>query len=385
MDSHIDLEDHREAVDDFVEAVRGLCQRRCGTREQREALKSAFDDDHDHELFAEMAELGWVLAGLPEAHGGGGLGLVAQSHFLEETSRAMAPIHGVGVTLVVAGVYSRLGTDEQRQRVLGRIGEGAVQAIAMSEPGAGSDVGSLVCRAERDGDEFVINGQKTWISYAHRADEILLIARSDRQASKHDGLTMLSVPTNAPGLEIRQQTTLGGRETCDLYFTDCRIPDANVVGAEGGAWKALMSGLNEERLIGSAMHLGLAQRAFEDTLAYVTERRQFGQPIGSFQALSQRLADMATEIECARLLVYSVAAKVDRDPTRLLPREASMVKLKTTEVCKHVALEGLQMMGGYGYSTEYDMERHVRVSLVGTIYGGTSEIQRNIIAKTFGL
>jgi isovaleryl-CoA dehydrogenase len=129
----------------------------------------------------------------------------------------------------------------------------------------------------------------------------------------------------------------------------------------------------------------MAQRSLDDALAYVKERHQFGRPIGKFQALQHRLADLATEIECCRLLVYSVAAKVDRNPDQLLPREASMAKLKTTETAKRVALDGLQMMGGYGYSSEYDMEHHVRISLMLPIFGGTSEIQRNIIAKTYGL
>ncbi len=147
----------------------------------------------------------------------------------------------------------------------------------------------------------------------------------------------------------------------------------------------LMAGLNVERLILAAIQLGIGQRAFDDTLAYVKERRQFGRPIGSFQALQHRLADIATELEASRLMTYWVASQVDEDPKRLLPREASMVKLKVTETAQKAALEGMQMMGGYGYSSEYDMERLVRTTLVSTIYGGTSEIQRNIIAKTYGL
>src|SRR4249919_545381 len=147
----------------------------------------------------------------------------------------------------------------------------------------------------------------------------------------------------------------------------------------------LMAGLNVERLILAASALGIAQRAFDDVLAYIKERKQFGRPIGSFQALKHRIADLATEIECTRLLVYDVARKVDADPNQLLPREASMAKLKATEVAKRTALEGMQMMGGYGYATEYDMERHVRHTIVTTIYGGTSEIQREIISRSLGL
>jgi isovaleryl-CoA dehydrogenase len=147
----------------------------------------------------------------------------------------------------------------------------------------------------------------------------------------------------------------------------------------------LMAGLNVERLILAATLLGVGWRAFDDALAYIKERKQFGKPIGSFQALQHRVADLATELEAARLMTYWVASKVDADPDTMLPREASMVKLYVTEVAQRAALAGMQMMGGYGYSSEYDMERLVRTALVGTIYGGTSEIQRGIIAKAYGL
>jgi alkylation response protein AidB-like acyl-CoA dehydrogenase len=147
----------------------------------------------------------------------------------------------------------------------------------------------------------------------------------------------------------------------------------------------LMAGLNVERLIIAAQHLGQARRAFDDTLAYVKERKQFGRPVGSFQALQHRLADLATELVQVRLLVRMVARLTDEDPTRMLPQEASMAKLAATELAKRCALEGVQMAGGYGYATEYPMERHLRAAVVTTIYGGTSEIQKNIIAKTLGL
>ena len=158
-----------------------------------------------------------------------------------------------------------------------------------------------------------------------------------------------------------------------------------MLGQVDGGWMQLMAGLNVERLILAATALGMAQRAFDDVLAYIKERKQFGRPIGTFQTLKHRIADLATEIECTRLLVYDVAKQVDADPAKMLPREASMAKLKATEVAKRVALDGMQMMGGYGYATEYDMERHVRSALVTSIYGGTSEIQREIVSKTYGL
>jgi isovaleryl-CoA dehydrogenase len=214
---------------------------------------------------------------------------------------------------------------------------------------------------------------------------ILLVCRTPRGENKHPGLSMLSVPADADGVEVRGIETMGGREVNDVFFTDCEVPAERLIGRQDEAWMQLMAGLNFERLIIAAQLLGVAERAFDDTLSYVKERKQFGRPIGSFQALRHRLADLATEIETARLLVYDVAAKTDANPGQLLPREASMAKLKATETAKRTALEGMQMMGGYGYATEYDMERHVRAALPSTIYGGTSEIQRDIIAKTLGL
>ena len=369
----------------FREAIRDFAARECGTQEQREALTDGYRDAQNMELYARIAELGWLGVAIPEEYGGSGGGMVDLSILLEEISRGLVPVGEFGISSIVAGAYERFGTEEQKQEILRGIVDGKVEAIAMSEPEAGSDVGNLSCRAERVNGHYVINGQKTWISGAHNAAHILLIARSDRSGSKHEGLTMISVPTDADGLEIRPIETMGGREVNDLFFTDCEIPAERVLGQEGQAWTQLMAGLNVERLILAAMMLGYGQRAFDDALAYVKERKQFDRPIGSFQTIKHRFADLATELECCRLLVYDVARKVDQDPSRMLPREASMAKLKITETAKKVALEGMQMMGGYGYASEYDMERHVRTTLVSTIYGGTSEIQREIISKTYGL
>jgi alkylation response protein AidB-like acyl-CoA dehydrogenase len=305
--------------------------------------------------------------------------------FLEDMAYGQIPIGGFSVTAISAGPYERFGTEEQKQEVLGGIVAGNVEAIAMSEPEAGSDVGSLKCRAQRSNGSYVINGQKTWISEAHFARHILLVCRTSSEGSKHEGLTMLCVPADTPGMEVRGIETMGGRVVNDVFFTDCEVPAEALIGREGGAWMQLMSGLNSERLIIAAQALGMAQRAFDDLLAYVKERKQFGRPIGSFQALKHRIADLATEIECCRLLTFDVAQQVDANPGAMFPREASMAKLKVTEVAKKVALEGMQMMGGYGYASEYDMEGHVRRTLVSTIYGGTSEIQREIVAKTYGL
>ena len=378
----IELTDEQQA---FTEAVRDFCRRECGSREQRDALTDGGRHPHNQDLYRRVAELGWLGVSIPEEYGGSGGGLVDLCLFLEETSYGMLPIGAFGVSMIVAGAYERFGTEEQKRAMLEGIVAGNVEAIAMSEPGAGSDVGALQCRAARSNGGYVVNGQKTWISEAHLAEHVLVICRTDASGGKHDGLTMLSIPTGSEGMEVRPIETMGGEIVNDVFLSDCHVDAGRLLGRENGGWMQLMAGLNVERLILAALMLGTARRAFDDTLAYVKEREQFGRPIGSFQSLKHRIADLATEIECCRLLTYDVAASVDADPQKMFPREASMAKLKVTETAKRVALEGMQMMGGYGYATEYDMEKHVRATLVSTIYGGTSEIQRDIIGRTYGL
>ena len=370
---------------DFRDAIRDFAERECGTAEQREKLTDGYTELHNQEIYEKLAELGWLGVTVDEQYGGAGAGMVDACIFLEETMRGLIPIAGYGVSQIVAGAYERFGTEEQKNEMLGGITSGRVEAIAMSEPEAGSDVGNLKCKIERTDDGYVLNGQKTWISAAHLADHILVIGRSDSSGSKHEGLTMLSVPTDAEGIEINGIQTMGGKEVNDVFLTDCHVSADRMLGEEGNGWIQLMAGLNVERLILAATMLGIGQRAFDDALAYAKERKQFGRPIGSFQALQHRFADLATELEAARLMTYWVASLTDDDPDGMLPKEASMVKLFVTETVQRVALGGMQMMGGYGYSSEYDMERLVRATLVSTIYGGTSEIQRGIIAKTLGL
>ena len=369
----------------FVETIRDFAKRECGTREQRDALTHNGTEPHNAEIYAKIAELGWLGAAIPEAYGGAGGSSVDLCLLCEEFSRGLIPMGFFPVTMMSARPVELFGSDALKDEILPRIVGGIVYAIAMSEPEAGSDVGNLSCRAEQANGGWVINGQKTWITGAHAADHILLVCRTSRTGNKHEGLTMISVPRDAPGLEIRGIDTMGGREVNDMFFTDCHVPEERVVGRPDHAWMQLMAGLNNERLIIAAQALGMAERAFEDVLAYVKERKQFGKTIGSFQTVAHRLAELATEIEATRQLVYGVAEAVEANPDKMLPREASMAKLKATEIAKRTALEGMQMMGGYGYATEYDMERHVRHTLVTTIYGGTSEIQKEIISRSLGL
>ncbi|WP_341267241.1 MULTISPECIES: acyl-CoA dehydrogenase family protein [Gordonia] len=369
----------------FAHAVTDFCQRETGTREQRDKWTNNGEENHSQELYKKMADLGWAGIIVPEEFGGAGAGNVELCIFLEEAIRNQAPIGGIGPTLITAAAYEKFANDDLKREVLEGVVAGDALSISMSEPEAGSDVGALTCRAEKVEGGWVINGQKTWCSNAHFAKSILLIARTDRSGGKHEGLTQFHIPADTPGLQISQIDTLGGREVNDLYFTDCKVPDSAVVGQVGNGWKQLMAGLNTERLILAAMQLGLAQRSFDDTLAFITERKQFGRPIGTFQALRHRMADHATEIACTRELVYSVAKAADANPDKLMPREASMVKLKATETSKAMTIDGMQMMGGYGYAKEFDAERLMRGAIISTVFGGTNEIQRDVIGKTYGL
>ena len=366
------LTDEQEA---FVEAVRAFAE--------RETFDG--DDPHQHEVAAKMAELGWYGLTIDESYGGSGGGFFDAALFLEEVAHGQIPIGAYGVTLICVGALNRFGSEEQKQDLLGRVAKGGTLAIAMSEPDAGSDVAALKTRARREDGEWVLDGSKMWCSFAHKASHVLIVCRTGEGSERHEGMSMVFVPREAEGFTVTPIPTLGGEETNELHLDGVRVPEDALLGTEGNGWLQLMAGLNNERVILAALALGLGQRAFDDALAYSKERRQFGRPVGSFQAIQHRFADLATDLTQARLLIRWVAQLTDEDPDRMLPQEASMAKLAATELAKRCALEGMQIMGGYGYATEYPMERYLRSAVVTTIYGGTSEIQRNIIGKTLGL
>ena len=374
-----------EEQHEFAQAVERFCAETCGTAEQRAELTDGGRLSNSPRLLRQFAELGWLGVSLPEAYGGGGAGMVEECIFLEETSRGLAPIHAYGTGLTAGQTYLRHGTEPQKKEVLGNLCGGRFEAIALSEPGAGSDLAGVRTRAVRDGDHFVVNGQKTWITAAHLADHVLVLTRTATNVVKHQGLTLLYLPTSTPGLDIQPIQTMDGHTVNDVFFTDVTVPASNVVGGVGDAWHRLMRGLNVERLIIAAMSLGAARRSLEDTITYVCQREQFGRSIGSFQAVRHRLADLAAEIECCRAYVYHVAAQIDAGLEDQLAREGSIAKLKCTEVAKRSALEGVQLMGGAGYTVEFGMEMQVRKALAAPIYGGANEIQREIIGKSLGL
>jgi alkylation response protein AidB-like acyl-CoA dehydrogenase len=370
---------------DFVAAIRDFAARECTPEKLHQLLAGGQEDSHSEEMARRMAELGWYGLTIPEEYGGSGGSFLDAALFLEETARGQIPIGAYGVTLIVVGALNRFGTEEQKRDFFRGVTEGGVLAIAMSEPEAGSDVAALKTRARLEDGEWVLSGSKMWCSYAHKASHTLIVCRTGDGSERHDGVSMIFVPHDAEGFTITPISTMGGEETNELHLDDVRVPEGNLLGTEGNGWVQLMAGLNNERVILAALALGIAQRAFDDALSYSKERRQFGRPIGSFQATQHKFADLATGLTQVRLLVRWVARLTDEDPGRMLPQEASMAKLAATELAKRCALEGVQIMGGYGYATEYPMERHLRSAVVTTIYGGTSEIQKNIIAKTLGL
>jgi alkylation response protein AidB-like acyl-CoA dehydrogenase len=370
---------------DFADAVEKFCADHCATAEQRARLTDGGRLSNSPELLRRFAELGWLGVSLPTEYGGGGAGMVEECIFLEETSRGLAPIHAYGTGLTAAQTYLRHGSEQQKKEILSNLCGGRFEAIALSEPGAGSDLSSVRTRAVRDGDRFIVNGQKTWITAAHLADHLLVLTRTASDVGKHRGLTLMYLSTDTPGVKITPIATMDGHTVNEVFFSDVGVPVANVVGGIDDAWHRLMRGLNVERLIIAAMSLGAARRSFEDTVAYVRQREQFGRPIGSFQAVRHRLADLAAEIECCRAFVYQVAAQIDAGLEDKLAREGSIAKLKCTEVAKKAALEGVQFMGGNGYTVEFGMEQQVRKALAPPIYGGANEIQREIIGKSYGL
>lgn len=368
----------------MVDTLREFAARECGTREKLLALTNGGKTHHNDEISRKLADLGFLGLSIPEEYGGAGGTLADACLLVEEIGYNQIPVGSYAVTLIVAHVYLNFASEELKKEVLGNVVAGGATAIAMSEPGSGSDVASLRCKAEKSDGGFRLNGQKMWISNAHFSDHVLLVARTADTGDKHQGISMFSVPTSTPGVQMRPIPTMDA-EVNDIFFTDAEIGAERLVGAEGQGWAQLIAGLNTERVIVGALALGQARRSFDDTLNYVKTRQQFGRPVGSFQALSHRLADLATEIECTRLLVHDVAQRVDENPGKLMPQEASMVKLKATELAKQAALDGIQMMGGMGYAQEGGMEAQFRAAVVGTIAGGSSEIQRDIIAKTLGL
>ncbi|GAA1529781.1 acyl-CoA dehydrogenase family protein [Nocardioides humi] len=368
---------------EFARAIEDFCQREYGTLAQRDALTENDTVATNHEILRKMSDLGWLGVSLPEEYGGGGAGFVDECVFIEEAHRGLTPgLLAYTTGLTAAQTYLKWGNDEQRTTIVSNLVAGRIEAIALSEPGTGSDLGAVRTKGIRDGDAYVIDGQKTWISVAHVAEHMLVLVREDASGPKHDGLTLLMVPTDTPGIEMREVRTMEARTCNDVFFSQARVPVSAVVGAPGQGWKQLMRGLSVERMIIAAFSIGAARRSLEDAIAYMQQRDAFGQPISTFQALRHRVADLATDIAVTRSFVYDVAQAIDEGREDHLARESAMAKMRATEVAKNAALEAMQLMGGAGYAREYGMEFQVRRALAPPIFGGTNEIQREIIAKS---
>lgn len=350
------------------------------------------DDDQVPEfLVARMVELGYLGATYPEEYGGGGGDLFHLLILMEELSAVSAGLAGVLGTTVLFGGLNLLhsGTEEQRRAYIPGMCRGEVRcAMAITEPDAGSDVAGITTRAEPDGDTWLLNGRKVFITGAYEATMVLVVARSGKGAVGRHGLSVFLVPRDAAGFEVRKLDKLGTRgiSACELTFDDVVLPlDAVLGGPEstGRGWTQVMATFDLERIIMSVQALGIARAAFEKAAGYARQRRQFGRPISRFQAIGHMIADMATDVEASRAFLYSVAERFISG----LPctKEAAMLKVFVTERSKEVCLRGMQILGGYGYMMEYDMQRHLRDSLLGPIGAGTSQIQRNIIGRELGL
>ncbi|MBM6545444.1 acyl-CoA/acyl-ACP dehydrogenase [Janibacter sp. YIM B02568] len=371
--------------DEFRREIRRFADTHCKTMSQRDALTEGGTLANAPEMFRKLADLGWFAVSLPEEYGGGGAGMVEECIFLEETARGLVPIKAYSTGLTAVQTYLKYGTEDQKKKIVTNLAEGRIEAISLSEPGSGSDLASVRLKATKDGDDYILNGQKTWCSAAHVAEHMLVLARTSTGERKHQGLTLFMVPRDTPGIEMREIVTMEPRTVNDVFYSDARIPAANIVGQVDGAWRHLTRGLAVERLIIATMSTGAAVRALDDVLAYVKEREQFGRSIGSFQAVQHRLAELATEIAFCRAFVYEIADKIDHGLEESINAEAAMAKLKCTEVAKKAVLEAMQLMGGYGFAREYGMEEQVRFNLAPTIYGGANEVQKDIIAKSLGL
>ena len=355
---------------------------------ENEVKPIAQEVDREHkfpmENFRKMGELGFFGLPFPEEYGGMGGDSISYAIALEEISRACGStgITFVAQTSLAASPIYRFGNEEQKQKYLVPLAKGEkIGSFGLTEPEAGSDAGATKTTAVLDGHEWLINGQKNFITNGSIADIVVLTAKTNPNRGTH-GISSFIVEKGTPGFRPgRDEDKMGlhGSITSELFFEDCRIPKENLLGNEGDGFKQFLITLDAGRIGIGAMALGLAQAAFEAALQYSKEREQFGQPICNFQAIQWMLADMATEIDAARLMVYRAAWLKDQGVR--FTKEAAMAKLYASEVAERVCFKAIQIHGGYGYTQEYDVERFYRDQRLCTIGEGTSEIQRLVIAR----
>lgn len=367
------------------DSVRKLMERHA-PKEQLRAWDNA-------RTFPDGVYQAWVDAGLlqlpfPTEYGGLGGDAVDVALVVEEISRCSTDLSMAYSSAVFCGLnILRKGTEEQKAYWLPRIMDGRSRMlISISEPDAGSDVAAMTTSATRDGEGFVINGQKLWTTGAGLNGGVLSVyLMTDRAAASRKGFSLFLVDNDAPGVELRKLDMLGRRctGTYEVFFSNVRVSADRLIGGEGGGWDCLMSGLQLERAVSAASSCGGAQAIVDLAARYARERKQFGQPIGSFQSIGHALADMQTAVDAARMLMLRAVWLVSQGRDAL--REITEAKLFASETYVSVAGKGVQIMGAYGLSNEYEMERYFRDARSSTIAAGTSETLKNLIARLIGL
>jgi isovaleryl-CoA dehydrogenase len=369
-----------EDLDRLRQSVAAFARDRIAPRAAEIDRSNTFPRD----LWPQMGELGLLGITVEEEWGGTGMGYLAHCVAMEEVSRASASVglsYGAHSNLCVNQIR-RNGTAEQKSRYLPSLISGAhVGALAMSEPEAGSDVVSMRARAERKGDRYILNGSKMWITNGPVADTLVVYAKTDRDAGVR-GITAFIVEKGFAGFAPAQKLDklgMRGSDTCELVFTDCEVPAANVLGAIGNGVNVLMSGLDYERLVLAGGPLGIMQACLDLVLPYVHERQQFGQPIGQFQLIQAKLADMYVAANAAKAYVYAVARACDDG--RVTREDAAGAILYAAERATWMALETIQCLGGNGYINEFPAGRLLRDAKLYEIGAGTSEIRRMLIGR----
>jgi len=336
------------------------------------------------DLWPEMGELGLLGMTAPEEYGGTGLGYLAHSVAIEEISRGSASVglsYGAHSNLCVNQLALN-GNDDQKARYLPKLCSGEhLGALAMSEPGAGSDVVSMKLRAQKKGDRYVLNGSKMWITNAPEGDVLVVYAKTDPAAGSR-GISAFIIEKDFPGFSVAQKLDklgMRGSDTGELVFENCEVPEENLMGAEGDGVRILMSGLDYERVVLAAGPVGIMQAAMDVVLPYVHDREQFGKPIGTFQLVQGKIADMYSTMNACRAYLYATAGACDRG--EITRQDAAGVILYCAEKATQVALDAIQLLGGNGYINEYPTGRLLRDAKLYEIGAGTSEIRRMLIGR----